>query len=160
MLLQEYTDAFSTMIQQFQLTDEQLAYTGRPEMPIKISKANSFIHPILGIEDELLTNFFVLDEKKDVALYTTNQQAVLLRTFSTDYRYQGKGYAKQVLQALPYFIQTHFPNCNEIILAVNQENIAAQKLYETTGFKQTEKIVQGEYGPLYVMTMSIETTEN
>lgn len=162
MFLQEYTDAFSTMIQQFQLSDEQLAYTGRPEMPIEISKSNSFIHPILGIEDELLTNFFVLDEKKDVALYTTNQQAVLLRTFSTDYRYQGKGYAKQVLQALPHFIQTKFPKCNEIILAVNQKNIAAQKLYKTTGFKQTEKIVKGEYGPLYVMTMSlsIETTEN
>lgn len=160
MLLQEYTDEFSAKINQFQLSDEQLAYTGRPEMPIKISESHSFIHPILGIEGDLLTNFFVLDEEKDVALYTNNQHAVLLRTFSTDYRYQGKGYAKQVLQALPHFIQMHFPNCNELILAVNQQNIAAQKLYETTGFKRTEKIVEGDHGLLYIMTKSIETAEN
>lgn len=157
MLLQTYTPAFSDIIRQYQLTEDQLLYTGRPELPIKISKSNVFIHPILAIEDELLTNFFVLDEKKDVAVYTTNQQAILLRTFSTDVRYQGRGYAKKVLLALPRFIQHQFPSCNEIILAVNHENIAAQKLYEATGFKQEGKIVEGEHGSLYVMTMPLST---
>ncbi len=52
------------MIQQYQLNDEQLRYTGTPEMPIKISLKNPFIHPIIGIANDRLTNFFVLDEKR------------------------------------------------------------------------------------------------
>ncbi|WP_438757110.1 hypothetical protein [Enterococcus sp. AZ126] len=58
-LLQKYTNDFSKMIQQYQLNDEPLCYTGTPEMPIKISLKNSFIHPIVGIDDGRLTNFFV-----------------------------------------------------------------------------------------------------
>ncbi|EOL47804.1 GNAT family N-acetyltransferase [Enterococcus caccae] len=156
MLLQRYTADFSAMIQHYQLNDEQLLYTGTPEMPIQISQTNPFIHPILGIENKQLTNFFVLDEKKDVALYTTNEQAILLRTFSTDKRYQGHGYAKAVLKALPDYIRSNFPDTNEIILAVNQKNIAAQTLYEKTGFERLEKIIQGEFGPLFVMNMKLE----
>ena len=64
MILKKYMDDFSSMIQQYQLSDEQLLYTGTPEIPIKISLTNPFIHPILGIENNQLTNFFVLDEKK------------------------------------------------------------------------------------------------
>lgn len=156
MLLQKYTDDFSKMIQQYQLNDEQLRYTGTPEMPIKISLKNPFIHPIIGIANERLTNFFVLDEKKDVALYTSNEQALLLRTFSTDQRYQGQGYAKKALQLLPEFVQLHFPNANEIILAVNKQNIAAQSLYEKAGYQWLNRIVDGEYGPLYIMSVRLD----
>ncbi|MET3563628.1 hypothetical protein ABID30_002724 [Enterococcus rotai] len=95
MFLQKYTNDFSKMIQQYQLNEEQLRYTGTPEMPIKFSLKNPFIYPIIGIANDRLTNFFVLDEKKDVALYTSNEQALLLRTFSTNQRYQGQGYAKK-----------------------------------------------------------------
>lgn len=156
MFLQKYTNDFSKMIQQYQLNDEQLRYTGTPEMPIKISLKNPFIHPIIGIANDCLTNFFVLDEKKDVALYTRNEQALLLRTFSTDQRYQGQGYAKKTLQLLPEFVHLHFPNANEIILAVNKQNIAAQSLYEKTGYQRLNRIVDGEYGPLYIMSVRLD----
>lgn len=95
MLLSEYNEEFSALIHQYQLTEEQLRFTGTPEMPLKIALTNPFIHPIVGIENGRLTNFFVLDEKKDVSLYTENEHAILLRTFSTDSRYQGQGYAKK-----------------------------------------------------------------
>ncbi|MBO0473132.1 hypothetical protein IGL98_002755 [Enterococcus sp. DIV0840] len=157
MFLKRYTNDFSTIIQQYQLNDEQLLFTGTPEMPIKISLENSFIHPIVGIEDGRLTNFFVLDEKKDVHLYTTNEQAILLRSFSTDERCQGNGHAKAVLRALPEFVRLHFPDVTEIILAVNQKNLAAQTLYKNAGFEHLEKIVQGEFGPLYVMNMKLNS---
>ncbi|EOI05135.1 hypothetical protein UAY_00609 [Enterococcus moraviensis ATCC BAA-383] len=155
MLLQEYTNDFSQLIQQYQLNDEQLRFTGTPEMPIKIALENPFVHPILGITDNQLTNFFVLDEKKDVALYTTNKHAILLRTFSTDQRYQGQGYAKKALQLLPDFTQVNFPTVNEIVLAVNKQNIAAQTLYEKNEFKRLDRIVEGEFGPLYIMSLRL-----
>lgn len=156
MLLQKYEDTFKELVQQYQLTDEQLRFTGLPEQPIIISRTNLFIHPILGIDGGLLTTFFVLDEKKDVALYTTNTKAILLRTFSTDHRYQGKGYAKKALQQLPHFVSENFPKANELILAVNQKNLPAQKLYERAGFQYSDKSVIGEAGPLYVMSLKLD----
>lgn len=108
MFLKKYTDDFSTMIQQYQLNDEQLLFTGTPEIPIKIALVNPFIHPIVGIDNGRLTNFFVLDEKKDVALYTTNEQAILLRSFSTDERYQGCGYAKAYYERYPNLFDSIF----------------------------------------------------
>jgi ribosomal protein S18 acetylase RimI-like enzyme len=99
--------------------------------------------------------FFVLDEGKDVDLYTSNQQALLLRTFSTDARYQGRGYAKQVLQLLPVFVQEHFPEANELVLAVNQRNLPAQKLYERSGFCYTNRHVAGPAGEQLVMSLPL-----
>jgi GNAT superfamily N-acetyltransferase len=155
MLLKKYNDTFSELIKEYQLTDEQLLFTGAPEVPLKISLTNPFIHPIVGIENNLLTNFFVLDERKDVALYTDNEHAVLLRTFSTDHRYQGKGYAKKTLRLLPDFTKKLFPTADEIILAVNKKNISAQTLYKKSGFVLMDKIVEGAAGPQYVMTLSL-----
>ncbi|MGX7244119.1 GNAT family N-acetyltransferase [Enterococcus quebecensis] len=160
MYLQKYTPDFSNMIEQYQLDEKQLLHTGTPEIPITISQKNHFIHPILAIEENRLTNFFVLDEKKDVALYTTNKQAILLRTFSTDTRYQGQGHAKEVLRLLPNFVRLHFPNINEVILAVNENNIAAQTLYQKNGFKLSEKVTHGEFGRLYVMNMMLNPENN
>ncbi|MGG5343257.1 MULTISPECIES: GNAT family N-acetyltransferase [unclassified Enterococcus] len=155
MLLSEYNEEFSALIHQYQLTEEQLRFTGTPEMPLKIALTNPFIHPIVGIENGRLTNFFVLDEKKDVSLYTENEHAILLRTFSTDSRYQGQGYAKKVLQQLPKFTQELFPAADEIVLAVNKENSAAQALYKKSGFLPMDKIVEGIAGPQYVMTLGL-----
>ncbi|WP_086330290.1 GNAT family N-acetyltransferase [Candidatus Enterococcus mansonii] len=155
MFLQKYTNDFAELIHHYQLTEEQLLYTGTPEMPIKIAQTNHFIHPVLAIEQGQLTNFFVLDQKKDVALYTTNERALLLRTFSTDQRYQGQGHAKEALRLLPDFIQLHFPKANEVILAVNTQNKPAQRLYEKAGFHYLDKTVQGEFGPLYIMSKKI-----
>lgn len=43
-----------------------------------------------------------------------------------------------------------------MILAVNKKNIAAQTLYKSTDFEYLEKIVQGEFGPLYIMTLKLD----
>lgn len=155
MLLRKYNEAFLALIQDYQLTEQQLIYTGTPELPLKIALTNPFIHPIIGVAGKQLTNFFVLDEGKDVHLYTSNQQALLLRTFSTDARYQGRGYAKQVLQLLPVFVQEHFPEANELVLAVNQRNLPAQKLYERSGFCYTNRHVAGPAGEQLVMSLPL-----
>ncbi|MFD1900455.1 GNAT family N-acetyltransferase [Enterococcus termitis] len=87
--------------------------------------------------------------------YADNEHAVLLRTFSTDHRYQGKGYAKKALRLLHDFTKKLFPTADEIILAVNKKNISAQTLYKKSGFVPMDKIVEGAAGPQYVMTLSL-----
>ena len=80
----------------------------------------------------------------------------MLRTFSTDQRYQGKGHAKKALQLLPEFTQVNFPNANEMILAVNKQNKTAQALYQKSGFQRLERVVEGEYGPMYLMSLRLD----
>lgn len=143
------------LVLDYQLTPAQLRYTGTPELPIQLSQTYSFIHPFVGIDKEAVTNFFVLDEKKDVALYTDNPQAILLRSFSTDCRHLNKGYAKSVMLHLPNYVKQHFPDCNEIVLAVNQQNTLAQKLYQTCGFTFTNREVLGDYGLLLIMNYAL-----
>lgn len=145
MHLERFDTSQQPLIDAYQLSKEQLQYTGTPDFPIQIAAKNAFIHPILGIEKQQLATFFVLDEQKDVYLYTKNTAAILLRTFSTDYRMQGKGYATNALYLLPDYVKQHFPEKNEIVLAVNEKNFPARKLYEKTGFLYTStKIITDE----------------
>ena len=76
------------------------------------------------VEDTLVT-FFVLHKKEGVRPYSKNPNAILLRTFSTDFRYQGKGYALKTLLLQPEFVKENFKDINEIVLAVNLKNEAA-----------------------------------
>ncbi len=69
-----------------------------------------------------LVTFFVLHEKEGVTPYSSNEQALLIRSFSTDFYEQGKGYAKTALQLLPDFVRKHFPSINELVLGVNVPN--------------------------------------
>lgn len=85
-------------------------------------------HSILAIENNNLVSFFVLHEKGGVKPYSNNTKALLLRAFSTDFNHQGKGYAKKTLSLLPQFVRSRFSHINEIILAVNVKNKAAQQV--------------------------------
>ncbi|WP_047982307.1 GNAT family N-acetyltransferase [Ornithinibacillus contaminans] len=136
----------------YQLTEEQLRYTGTPLESIEKAQTDSDRHCILAIEDMKLVTFFVLHQNEGVLPYTDNPWAILVRAFSTDYRYQGKGYAKEALSLLPGFVEEQFPTINEIILAVNVTNIAAQRLYVKSGFVDEGVRTMGKKGELIVMS--------
>ncbi|MTD37598.1 hypothetical protein GIX45_02895 [Erwinia sp. CPCC 100877] len=86
-MLKKYDEAFLELIQEYQLMKQQPLYTGTSELPLKIASTSSFIHPIAGIEEKRLTNFFVLDERKDVHLYTTNSEAKRITISSQSKKY-------------------------------------------------------------------------
>ncbi|QXE02336.1 hypothetical protein [Terribacillus sp. DMT04] len=56
-----------------------------------------------------------------------------MRTFSTDYHCLEKGYGKGTLEQLPAFVREAFPHIDEIVLAVNEGNALARRLYEKAG---------------------------
>lgn len=53
------------------------------------------------------------------------------------------------------FIQDVFPECDEIILAVNHKNIPAQKLYHNVGFADTGKRKEGPKGEQFIMALQV-----
>ncbi|EIT86082.1 GNAT family acetyltransferase [Fictibacillus macauensis ZFHKF-1] len=155
MELKLYHDYYKNHIQDYELSEAQLAFTMHPKACIPLSEADGDRSSILALEDDELVSFFVLHRNDGVQPYSANRQAILLRAFSTDHREQGKGYAKRALAQLPQWIATHFTECNEIVLAVNLENIAAQGLYKACGFVDTGGRVMGRKGEQMIMSYAL-----
>ena len=136
----------------FELTEEQEAFTA---MPVNYREAAEGQRRIVIAADGEPVGFFLLHATERVKDYTDNPDAMLLTSFSVNLSKQGKGYAKRGLLMLRDFVQKEFPECSEIILAVNQRNTAAQQLYFKTGFQDTGKRKMGPIGEQMLMRMDI-----
>jgi RimJ/RimL family protein N-acetyltransferase len=147
-----YDARFSHAIDQYQLSEEQLRFTGEPKDCIKLSNEDSERYSTLAIENDQLVTFFVLHINEGVKPYSENNHAILLRAFSTDFRHQGKGYAKKALMMLPSFVKENFREINEIVLAFNLGNEAAQELYRKCGFIDKGERRMGPKGELIIMS--------
>lgn len=152
MRLKFYEEKDDYLIERYTITEEQLRYTMSPKESIDLMKQDKNRHAILVLNEDKLVTFFVLHENEGVKPYSSNEQAILIRAFSTDFYEQGKGYAKAALQLLPDFVLKHFPNINELVLGVNQPNTAAQSLYKTCGFVDEGRIAKGFRGEIKVMS--------
>lgn len=155
MRLKFYEEKDDYLIERYTITEEQLRYTMSPKASIDLVKQDQNRHAILVLNEDKLVTFFVLHEKEGVKPYSSNEQAILIRAFSTDFYEQGKGYAKAALQLLPDFVLEHFPNINELVLGVNQPNIAAQSLYKKCGFVDEGRLATGFKGEIKVMSYYI-----
>ncbi|MEK5393287.1 GNAT family protein [Margalitia sp. FSL K6-0131] len=147
-----YNERYKNLIEQYTLSEEQLCFTATPKDCVELSKKDPERYSILAIEGEQLVTFFVLHKNEGVKPYSNNKHAILLRAFSTDFHHQGKGYAKQALMLLPEIVRSHFPEMNEIVLAVNLKNEVAQGLYKKCGFVDEGVRMMGEKGELIIMS--------
>ena len=152
MQLYFYDERYKHIIEQYHLSEEQLRFTGTPIECIKLSNEDPNRYSVLAMDQENLVTFFDLHKNEGVKPYSKNDRSILLRAFSTDFRYQGKGYAKNVLLQLPSFVKEHFIGTNEIVLAVNLQNIVAQGLYKKCGFIDEGERRMGEKGELIIMS--------
>ncbi|MFJ7914380.1 MULTISPECIES: GNAT family N-acetyltransferase [unclassified Lysinibacillus] len=152
MRLKFYEEKDDHLIERYTITEEQLRYTMSPKESIELVKQDKNRHAVLVLDEDRLVTFFVLHEHEGVKPYSSNEQAVLIRAFSTDYYEQGKGYAKAALQLLPDFVLTHFPYINELVLGVNLPNTAAQSLYKKCGFVDEGRLAKGFRAEIKVMS--------
>lgn len=151
MELFEYEKRFDNEVKNYYLSEEQLRFTSTPLECVELSGKDSDRHSILAMKNNELVTFFVLHKNEGVKSYTENPKAVLLRAFSTDNHHQGKGYAKKSLMLLPEFVSAKFPDIDNIVLAVNVKNTAAQSLYKKCGYLDEGLRKMGRKGKLVIM---------
>lgn len=152
MQLQFYNETFKQDIEQYQITEEQLRFTGKPINCIQLSQEDVDRYSILAMEDKQLVTYFDLHKNEGAKPYSDNKNAILIRAFSTDNRHLGKGCAKRALGLLPEFVKQHFPEINEMVLGVNVGNETAQGLYKKCGFVDEGVRRMGPKGELIVMS--------
>ncbi|MFJ8089564.1 GNAT family N-acetyltransferase [Lysinibacillus sp. Ag94] len=155
MRLKFYEEKDEHLIERYTITEEQLRYTMSPKESIELVMQDENRHAVLVLDEDRLVTFFVLHEHEGVKPYSSNEQAILIRAFSTDFYEQGKGYAKAALQLLPDFVLTHFPYINELVLGVNLPNTAAQSLYKKCGFVDEGRLAKGFRAEIKVMSYYI-----
>lgn len=160
MELLKYHSQFEQDIVTYYLPDDQLYFSSMPKESIELSKGNKDRYPVIGVADNEVVTFFVLEEKEAVKPYSNHPDAVLLRSFSTNYKHQGQGYARQSLKMLPKFIENHLPHVKRIVLGVNVKNTAARTLYKKCGYIDEGDRVMGSKGEMIVLVYDVVTKYN
>jgi RimJ/RimL family protein N-acetyltransferase len=154
--LQFYKPEFRrSLISDYVLLDQQRRFTALPGDALEKCEEDPDRHPVVIFYEIEPAGFFVLHGWEGVKEYTDNQDALLLRAYSINLLYQGKGIASASIRLLKPFVKEHFPSVNEIILAVNRSNITAQTVYKKGGFEDRGERAMGREGEMYIYHLDL-----
>lgn len=140
----------------YKLPSEQREFSRLPQEIIERDAKNPMKHLIIIKARGEVAGFFELDESKDRKKYTDNPKALLLRGFSVNPKFQGRGIATGSVFALPAFMKKEYSGFNEVVLGVNARNLPAQRVYEKAGFIDTGRRVMRTKGEQIVMSMNVD----
>jgi RimJ/RimL family protein N-acetyltransferase len=139
----------------FELPEEQAQFTSLPQDTLDEALAENQ-HPVVIVSDDRPVGFFVLKMGDSMQQLVGNERAMLIRTLSVHKTYQGKGYTKTGMCILPSFVQQHFPDVDELMLAVNKRNTAAETLYKRVGFVDRGIRREGPVGMQKILQYALE----
>lgn len=137
----------------YTLDEIQSQYTSTAEFAIeRIKERNDGKgFSITIFEYEKPAGYFALDFGDDKFDLTDNPDSVLLRSLSINPDFQGKGIGKSAMIKVDDFIRENFKDCDEIVLAVNENNNSAYELYLKVGYQYDGKTRIGRSGPQRLM---------
>lgn len=150
--LKHYSHEHLEALNAFELPEEQAQFTSLPNHYQEITDGQ---HRIVVLENQKPVGFFLLHTTNRVKEFSENPHAMLLTALSINFVDQGKGYGKGAMSLLKEFVNKEFPSCNEIVLAVNHKNIAAQQMYRKVGFQDTGRRKIGPIGEQFIMSLKM-----
>ncbi|GAA0134331.1 GNAT family N-acetyltransferase [Paenibacillus sp. YSY-4.3] len=153
--LRLYLPSDKVPLERFELPEEQVLFSALPKDVLDEANRDEYQYPVVITYEEIPAGFFILHEGPDIEEFTVNPDAMLLRSFSIDYRYQGQGLAKTAMLQLPEFMKSRFPGHNEVALAVNKRNKVAQAVYMAAGFQDKGKLIEGPIGPQHIYHLAL-----
>ena len=138
----------------YALPEMQKNFTILPNAWFQLAQKN--VCPVTIWYDSRPAGFFVLDFGDGRYDYCKNEKSVLLRALSVNPSLQGNGIGKAAMMQVSAFVKENFPAYNEIVLGVNENNIAAYHLYLKCGFADTgHQYLGGKNGPQFIMSKKI-----
>lgn len=141
----------------YTLNEEQASFTSDIDYCVNERKDTKSIDKqiVVIVYENQPVGFFVMDFGNDKYTMTENPTAVLLRSFSVNPSYQGRGIGGASVLYLADFVKSNFPQVEEIVLAVNLKNTTAYDLYIKSEFVDEGKIIEGRKGFQHVLTRKI-----
>lgn len=150
-----YTPDNKPQLEDYYLPEEQVQYTAHPIDALLSCESDPERHPIVILYENVPAGFFVLHGWGGAKDYVENRNALLLRAYSVNTSFQGRGIAQASLKLLPEFVRANFPGVDEVILTVNIANERAQHVYKKGGFIDKGIQAMGTKGLLLIYHMAI-----
>ncbi|WP_409418628.1 GNAT family N-acetyltransferase [Marinomonas sp. RS-M-Aa-14] len=139
------------------VADEQQRFVGSIEEILK--SANAQIRPHVILVEGIVVGFFLIDTIYAKHFDFAKKHSLGLRSFFISKEFQGRGFAKQAISALPHYLKEAFPTYSIIYLTVNCQNPVAKELYLKGGFEDTNNLYHGgPAGPQHIMMKAIESS--
>ncbi|MFS0782679.1 GNAT family N-acetyltransferase [Bacillus sp. 1P06AnD] len=158
--LRIYEEKYKRFFGEYSLEKEQLAFTAPPLDALASCLSEKERNPVVIFAGEEIAGFFVLHAYPGSAVYSDNKKCMLLRAYSISSSHQGKGIATKSMALLEPFVKVHFPDVNEIVLAVNAANKSAQHVYRKSGFADTGKKAAGRSGIMFIWHKMLNEGDN
>ncbi|MGP4108620.1 GNAT family N-acetyltransferase [Virgibacillus sp. L01] len=146
-----YKEEYKSKLSHYHLSKEQIRYAPLPLNAILKCENDNTRYPIVILCNGVPAGFLVLHGWEGVKAYSNNKDAILIRGYSVDTTFQGKGIGKKSLLLLDSFVKKQFPSKREIILAVNHKNTVAQYVYKKGGYIDSGVRVMGRKGELFIL---------
>lgn len=142
----------------YQLDEEQSQFTTSIDYCINQRRDSEdpekFIVTILLEETPI--GFFILDKGNDRMELTDNAKSLLIRSYSINPEYQGKGYGKHIMESVENYAREQYKDeIEELVLSVNIQNERAYHIYLKAGFEDTGRQITGIRGTQYVLSKKI-----
>ena len=150
-----YEEKYREQLMNFELPEEQAQFTALPAEALDLALTDPNRTPVVIVAGAKPVGFFVLHIGPDIAAFTPDPHAVLLRAFAINHEDQGRGYAQQSLLRLPAFIEKYYNGVRKVVLAVNKRNEPAQQAYLKSGFTDTGREIEGKYGPQHIYALQL-----
>lgn len=155
-----YEPAYRDALDSFYLPEEQQQFTGMPKDMLPIAIDDKHRYPVCIVSEGRPVGFFILYDGEERFEYSDSAKSLVLRAFSIHHADQGHGHAKAALLQLKDFVRQHFPEVEEIALAVNFKNAGARHVYLTCGFRDDGRTKMGRNGAQHILILPLETTKS
>ncbi|USK81170.1 GNAT family protein [Peribacillus frigoritolerans] len=156
LIIRPFMESDLEALSNYCLPIEQAIYTSLPLKVIEDFRKDKYNLPMVIYLDEDLIGCFALYIDKAGNQYTSNENAILLKSFSLDLRHQKKGLAFKTLKVLPDMIKLSHPDKDEIILTVHHTNVPAINLYKKAGFIDKGYRFNGEEGEEFIFHFALD----
>ena len=156
LIIRPFMESDLEALSNYCLPIEQAIYTSIPLKVIEDFRKDNYNLPMVIYLNEDLIGCFALYTDKAGNQYTSNENAILLKSFSLDSRHQKKGLAFKALKVLPEIIKLSHPDKDEIILTVHHSNIPAINLYKKAGFVDKGYRFNGEDGEELIFHLGLD----
>ncbi|QVK17588.1 GNAT family N-acetyltransferase [Mycoplasmatota bacterium] len=118
------------------VSKEQANFVAPNWYSILQSKFESDFYPLCIYDGDVMIGFLMYDIDPDTKRHEMSRLMI-------DHKFQGKGYGKIAITKLLELIRNKYGNIN-FYTSIEPNNIGAQKLYESLGFKKTGEIMWDE----------------
>ncbi len=152
-----YKSEYFNDLTSYALDEVQSQFTAMPKATLEIIKEKNTgdKFPVGIFYHNKPVGFFVLDFGEENFELTENENSTLLRSLSINPDYQGKGIGKTAMIVLSDFLKENFPDCCEVVLAVNFKNKNTYDLYLKCGFIDNGKTREMSRGHQHLLSKRI-----